>query len=191
MHDPQPISDRPVGLGFLHRVGRFRPGGSPFSSPGCRNCKGIEGLLIREWESILPGVRWLFVRSPASQRPARGAGVSTPCGRFRPGESPFSSPRCWSCRSMEGLLNRGWGPILPVCREIVGFPRGATSTARASPPDWPTRGERRSSPRPMRLGLRKRWEGHLTIILYLGIRLLTRSRVMNRCFQGGMYNRAF
>ena len=31
MYDPQPISDRPVGLGFPHRAGRFRPGGSPFS----------------------------------------------------------------------------------------------------------------------------------------------------------------
>ena len=41
---------------------------------------------------------------------------------------------------MEGLLNRGWGPILPVCGEIVGFPRGATPAARASPPDWPRAG---------------------------------------------------
>ena len=38
---------------------------------------------------------------------------------------------------MEGLLNRGWGPILPVCDEIVEFPRGATPAARASPPHWP------------------------------------------------------
>ena len=27
LYDPQPISDRPVGLGFPHRAGRFRPGG--------------------------------------------------------------------------------------------------------------------------------------------------------------------
>ena len=135
-------------------------------------------------------VRWHHEPQPISDRPA-GLGFQYHVGRFRPGGSLFSSPRCRRCRCIEGLLNRGWRPILPVCGEIVGFPRGATSTARASPPDWPTRGERRSSPRPMRLGLRKRWEGHLTIILYLGIRLLTRSRVMNRCFQGGMYNRAF
>ena len=37
---------------------------------------------------------------------------------------------------MERLLNRGWEPILPVRGEIVGFPRGATPAARASPPDW-------------------------------------------------------
>ena len=41
---------------------------------------------------------------------------------------------------MEGLLNREWGPVLSVCGEIVGFPRGATPTARASPPDWPRAG---------------------------------------------------
>lgn len=30
--EPEPISDQPAGLGFAHRVGRFRSGGSPFSS---------------------------------------------------------------------------------------------------------------------------------------------------------------
>ena len=80
MYDPQPIIDRPVGLGFPHRGRRFRSGGSPLYSPGCRSCKGIEGFLIRGWKLILPGVRWLYVRSPASQRPASAAGVSTPCG---------------------------------------------------------------------------------------------------------------
>ena len=55
-------------------------GGSPFSSPGCRSCEGMEVFLIREWAPILPGVRWLYVRSPANQRSASRAGVSTPCG---------------------------------------------------------------------------------------------------------------
>ena len=41
---------------------------------------------------------------------------------------------------MERLLNRGWGLFLPVCGEFVGFPRGATPVARASPPDWPRTG---------------------------------------------------
>ena len=35
LHEPQPISDRPVGLGFPHPAGRYRPGGYAFSSPGC------------------------------------------------------------------------------------------------------------------------------------------------------------
>ena len=81
MLEPQPISDRPAGLGFPHRAGRFQPGVSPFSSAGCRMC---------------------------------------------------------TC--MEGFLNRGWGPILTGCGEILGFPRGTTPAARASTPHSPGAG---------------------------------------------------
>ena len=31
--ESHPISDQPVGMGFPHRAGRYRPGGSPFSLP--------------------------------------------------------------------------------------------------------------------------------------------------------------
>ena len=31
LHEPQPISNQPVRLGFPHRVDRYRPGGPPFS----------------------------------------------------------------------------------------------------------------------------------------------------------------
>ena len=48
--------------------------------PSLSSCKWIGGLLIQGWKPILPGVRWHFVRFPVSQRPASGAGVSTPCG---------------------------------------------------------------------------------------------------------------
>ena len=34
---------------------------------------------------------------------------------------------------MEGFMNRGWGPILPGCGEIVGFPRGESPAVRPSP----------------------------------------------------------
>ena len=37
-------------------------------------------------------------------------------------------------------MNREWGPILPVCGEIVRFPGGATPAARTSPPHWPRAG---------------------------------------------------
>ena len=40
----------------------------------------MEGFLIWGCEPILPGVRWLYVRAPANQRSASGAGVSTPFG---------------------------------------------------------------------------------------------------------------
>ena len=52
--EPQPISDRPAGLGFLHCAGRFRPGRSPFSSPGCRSCRCIKGFPNRGLGPILP-----------------------------------------------------------------------------------------------------------------------------------------
>ena len=35
LHEPQPISNQPVWLGFPHRARQYRPGGSPFSTPGC------------------------------------------------------------------------------------------------------------------------------------------------------------
>ena len=128
------------GLGFPHRAGRFRPGESTFSSPGCRICRYSEGFLIRRWDPILPGWRWLLSRAPANQRSAGEVGVPHREGRFRPGASPFSSPGCRICRGLEGLLNRGWEPILPVCGGIVGFPRGETPAARASHPHWPRAG---------------------------------------------------
>ena len=113
MYDPQPISDQPVGLGFPHRAKSFRPGGSLFSSPGCRSCKGNEGFLSRGWKPILPGVCWFYVRSPANQRP--GSGASHRVGQFRPGGSPFSSPGCRSCKCMEVFLIWGWKLSSPGC----------------------------------------------------------------------------
>ena len=77
---PNQISNQPVGLGFPHRAEQYRPRGSPFSSPGCRSCAGIEGFIIRGWELILLRVPWLYVRSSANQRSESGAGASTPCG---------------------------------------------------------------------------------------------------------------
>ena len=47
LHEPQPISNHPVGLGFSHPAGRYRPGGSAFLSPGCWIFKDMEGFLIR------------------------------------------------------------------------------------------------------------------------------------------------
>ena len=34
LHEPQPISNQPVGLGLSHPGGPNRSGGPPFSSPG-------------------------------------------------------------------------------------------------------------------------------------------------------------
>ena len=89
----------------------------------------MEGFLIRGWELILPGcggtaalargstlaARWLHEPQPISDHPV-GLGFPHPAGRYRPGESAFSSPGCWSCIDMEGLLTRGWDLILPGVR---------------------------------------------------------------------------
>ena len=55
LHEPQPISNHPVGLGFPHTAGPYRPGRSALSFPGCWSCRDMEGFLIQGWEFILPG----------------------------------------------------------------------------------------------------------------------------------------
>ena len=45
LHEPQPINNQEVELVFSQPVGRYRPGGSSFWSPGCssgRDMKGVE-----------------------------------------------------------------------------------------------------------------------------------------------------
>ena len=39
LHDPQPISNHPVGLGFPHPAGRCQPGEFSFTSPGFWICR--------------------------------------------------------------------------------------------------------------------------------------------------------
>ena len=36
--------------------------------------------MIREWDIVAPGWRWLHFRAPANQRSAGEVGVSKPCG---------------------------------------------------------------------------------------------------------------
>ena len=104
LHEPQPFSNRSVGLGFPHLSGRYRRGGSAVSSPGCWSCREIEGFLTRGWEFILFGcggtsplargatlaTRWLHEPQPISNHPV-GLGFAHPAGRYRPGGSAVSS----------------------------------------------------------------------------------------------------
>ena len=104
LHEPQPISNHPVRLGFPHRAERYRPGGSALSSLICRNCRGMEWVLIRGWEIILSrcdgtsalvrgltlAARWLHEPQPISNQlvgwgfhTARG-GIESKDLRFRP-----------------------------------------------------------------------------------------------------------
>ena len=107
LHEPQPISNHPVGLGFPHPSERYRPGGSAFASPGCWSCRDMEGFLTRGWEFILPGcggtsaftrgatlaARWFHEPQPISNGPVE-LGFPHPAGRYRPEGSAFSSLRC-------------------------------------------------------------------------------------------------
>ena len=81
LYAPQPISNRPVGLGFPHRAGRCRPGRTGFSSPGCRSCRDREGFVNRGWGPIAPG--------------RGGTGGGLPQGQLSP-------------RAPRPLIGRGW-----------------------------------------------------------------------------------
>ena len=114
LHEPQAISNHPVGLGFPHPSGRYRPGGSACTSPGSWSVRDMEIFLIRGWENILPGcggtsalargvtlaARWLHEPQPVSNHPV-GLGFPHRAGRYRPGGSSFSSPGSWIVRDME------------------------------------------------------------------------------------------
>ena len=120
LHEPQPISNHPVGLGFLHPAGRYRPEGSAFTSPGCWSYRDIDGFLTRGWKLVLPrcggtsalapgaplAARWLHEPQPISSQPV-GLRFPHPAGRYRPEGSAFSFPGCWGCRDVDGFLT--WG----------------------------------------------------------------------------------
>ena len=69
LHEPQPVSDQSMGLGFPHRAGPYRPGESPFTSPCCRRCRCMQLNIVRGWGLILPRWRWLHEPQPISVKP--------------------------------------------------------------------------------------------------------------------------
>ena len=103
LHEPQPISNRPVGLGFSHHGGRYQRVRPPFSSAVGQSCRCMEGFQIRGWVHTFPGWRWLY--GPRLGFPHRE-------GRHRTGR-PSSSPGCWSCRCSAGFMLWGWDLTLP------------------------------------------------------------------------------
>ena len=54
LHEPQQISNQPVGLGFHTLRGGVHLGDLR-SSPVCWSCSDMEGFLLRGWDLILPG----------------------------------------------------------------------------------------------------------------------------------------
>ena len=98
----------------VRRAGRCRPNRTLFSFTGCWSCRDTVGFMIRTWDPILSGWRWLYGLQPIRDRPT-GLVFSHRAGWCRPEGILFSSPGCRSFSDAEGLLNRGWGPILPGC----------------------------------------------------------------------------
>ena len=143
LHEPPPISNYLVELGFPHPAGRHRSGRSAFLSLGCWSCRDMNAFVFRGWKRIHPGCcgTSAFARGatfpasmphepqPISNYPV-WLGFPNSAGRYRPGGPAFSSPGCWSCRDMDGRLIRGWEPILPMCGENSRLARGATLVAR-------------------------------------------------------------
>ena len=86
------------GWGAPQPAGRYRPGGSAFSSAGFWSCRDMEGFLSRGWELILPGcggtsslgrgatlvAHRLHEPQPISNQPV-GLGFSHRGGQYRPG----------------------------------------------------------------------------------------------------------
>lgn len=56
-HQLKPISKEPVGSGFPHLTGRYRPGGPSLSSLFCWSCRYMKGFMIRGWGPVLLGRR--------------------------------------------------------------------------------------------------------------------------------------
>ena len=126
----------------------------------------MEGFLIRGWDPIVPGGANLFLEpQPISDWPM-GLGFPHRAGRFRPGGSPFSSPGCRNCRCMEGMSEPGIRTCPPRVRRDRGVsPRG--NSRRTSLTPSLAEGRRCRSPRPMRLGLGKRWDESFAYYTYI------------------------
>ena len=120
LHELQPTNIEP-GVGISTPCGRYLFGGSSFSSPVCRGCRGMEGFQVRGWDLFLSRWRWLHEPQPISNQ-SEGLCFYTVPWRYRAGGSPISSPVSWSWRSTEIFLT----PVLPRCRWLHGHHSAAS-----------------------------------------------------------------
>ena len=84
-------------------------------------------LAVVPWGS---SCRTLAERELANCKSASWVGGSTPCGAVSTQGCPFSSPRCWSCRSMEGFLIQRWDLVASGCDVMSTLSRGTSLGAR-------------------------------------------------------------
>ena len=147
LHESQPISNHPVGLGFPHTSGRYRPGGSAFSSAGCLSCGDKEGFLNRGSEITLTGcggtsalaraatiaARWLHEPQPIGNDPV-GLGFPHPAGAFSTRRITVCVPALSELYMYEGIAEPGMGTYPPRARLDRGvFQRGNSRRARLAP----------------------------------------------------------
>ena len=128
-HEPVPIRNQPVGLGFPHLAWQYQPDPCPFSTPGCWSCTCMKGVLIRAWDPIVPGCRWLYEPLPISDQRME-VGLPHRTGWCRPIAVFVTIVR--GCRNMEGFMIPEYDPILPGCGKNVdgsGQHQSCTETA--------------------------------------------------------------
>ena len=113
-------SQSPIGQWYwsFHTVlGVFDPGNHRFRLQLVGIVKCLKDVLSGDGNVSSPGCG-IYIRSPASQRPASGTGVSIPCCTVRPGRLSLSSPGCRSCRCMDEFLILGWDTVVPAWRGL-------------------------------------------------------------------------
>ena len=119
-------------MGFSQLAEGYRPGRPPFSSPVRPSCRCTEGFVIRGWDLILSGLRWLYESRSISNQTV-GLKFLHSTGWYTWGTTVLS-PVCRSCRCMGEFMIREWDVILPgwrwLCepRVVVSTPCGAAST---------------------------------------------------------------
>ena len=145
LHEPQPISNPPVGLGFPHRAGRYRPVGSPLSPAGCWSRRDMEEFQTREKRPYHPRVRRDLdvVPSGNSRRtgcmsPSQSAtrdvvGVSTPCGVVTTRGICVFVPGLLEMQIYGRICDRGIGAYPPRVRRDPGIDKRCNSRRALAP----------------------------------------------------------
>ena len=94
----------------------------------------MEGFLIREWDPVVPGWRWLDFRAPANQRWAGGVGFSPPFGAVSTRGITVFVPALSDLYMYGGIAEPGMGTCPPGVRRDCGvYPRGNSRRARLAP----------------------------------------------------------
>ena len=127
-----------VGLGIPHRAGRYRPGGSPYSSPGRRSCRRMEGFLIRGWDPMT-------LSSPDAAGPRRcpEGQLSPRVGYMSPSQSA-NGRWGWGFHTVRVGIDLGNHRFRPRVVRVVGIWKGfwsgdrtLSSPGAARPRHWP------------------------------------------------------